>query len=419
MSAFFDVNIAFNELIAALSKALDACGTTTLLHGQRVGVVAEKIASYLVPEKRKEILYAGLLHDIGALDLQEHITTYDVFHKQALPENIIQHPLTSQRIFKKIPVLKNLHREVRSHHEMYDGTGYPDGLKGEEIPFLSQILLLSDYFEVNTSKKPEITFEEITSLYKEKKGVYFSPELVEQFLEILFIEKEFFLNCRSASFIEEKLQDLLLSLNVQRVDYDLDECLEVFAEIIDSKHQYTQGHSERVAYYANCIAKKMNLPQEFEKFIDIAGALHDLGKLSVPVSILDKPGRLTDEETKIIREHPKTSQDILECFESLFFIAETVGCHHEWMDGSGYPNGYVGEDIPLISRILAVADTFDALSSDRAYRKALPPEKCISILENAAGKQLDKQIVTLAIEVLPIARDYFFPSHNTTYASSS
>jgi len=172
------------------------------------------------------------------------------------------------------------------------------------------------------------------------------------------------------------------------------------SEAIEAKDIYTRGHSERVMKYGIKIAEKMNLDNEYIEKIKYAGILHDVGKIGIPESILQKNGGLTPDEYAIIKTHPEKGSKILSHMSSLKDINEIVKYHHERIDGTGYPEGLQGEKIPLGARILALADTFDAMTSDRPYRKGLPLEIVKAEIINNKNKQFDAKIVDILIEML-------------------
>ena len=171
----------------------------------------------------------------------------------------------------------------------------------------------------------------------------------------------------------------------------------VFA--IEAKDVYTKGHSERVSHYSIRIGEHMNLDKKEKRNLRWASILHDVGKIGIPESILNKPGRLTGDEFEIIKEHPVKGAKILEPVEQLSGSLPGIIHHHERYDGQGYPKGLKGDAIPLVARIIAVADTFDAISSDRAYRSAEDPEKAMAIVNEVAGSQLDADIVEVFTKV--------------------
>ncbi len=172
------------------------------------------------------------------------------------------------------------------------------------------------------------------------------------------------------------------------------------AEAIDAKDSYTRGHSDRVAEYAEALARRMRLEDDLLSAVRCAGYLHDTGKIGIPDAILLKPGRLTDEEYRQIMKHPVLSHKIIEPVEFPYDVKPLVRHHHERMDGSGYPDGLVGEEIPLGARIIGIADAYEAMTSDRPYRKALTQAAAVEELRRCAGTQFDAMLVSTFIEVL-------------------
>jgi putative nucleotidyltransferase with HDIG domain len=169
---------------------------------------------------------------------------------------------------------------------------------------------------------------------------------------------------------------------------------------IEASDSYTRGHSERVTRYSVALAKKLGLPQERLKIIERAAILHDIGKIGVDLTLLHKQGRLTAEDIIDLQQHPVIGMKILEPIEFLTDVRLCIGQHHERFDGLGYPNNIPSEQLLLESRILAIADSFDAMTSDRPYRKALPPEQAIKELQDNAGSQFDPVLVPHFIEIV-------------------
>lgn len=169
--------------------------------------------------------------------------------------------------------------------------------------------------------------------------------------------------------------------------------IQSLAAAVDAKDRYTCGHSERVAAYAIEIGKALDVPPEMQTSLNIAGLLHDLGKIGVPDSVLNKPGSLTAEERETIKRHSSVGGNILRRAPQLDVIIPAVIYHHERWDGKGYPDGLVGEAIPLIARIMGVADAFDAMTSERPYRKAMSVDAALMELTVGAGKQFDPAVV--------------------------
>lgn len=170
---------------------------------------------------------------------------------------------------------------------------------------------------------------------------------------------------------------------------------------IESRDQYTCGHSERVARYAKRLAKELGYDQEGCKQIYLTGLLHDIGKIGLSDSVLKKAGSLTDEEFAEIKKHPDLGWAILRELEPMEYILPGVLHHHERSDGKGYPDGLVKDETPLEGRLLAVVDAFDAMTSDRPYRKGMPWEKAVSILLDGADSQWDAEVVDSFLTIMP------------------
>ncbi len=176
--------------------------------------------------------------------------------------------------------------------------------------------------------------------------------------------------------------------------------MNTFISFIDAKDPYTRGHSRRVAMYAAEIAKRMRLTEDEVQNVYYAGLLHDAGKISVPDAVLNKPGKLSDEERKQIQDHTVAGGKMLKQMTSLRGIRETALYHHERYDGDGYPEGLKGESIPLYARIVGVADSYDAMSSNRVYRRHLNKDEIIEEIQKGSGTQFDPNIVPYMVDMI-------------------
>jgi HD-GYP domain-containing protein (c-di-GMP phosphodiesterase class II) len=165
------------------------------------------------------------------------------------------------------------------------------------------------------------------------------------------------------------------------------------AKAVDARDPYTFGHSSRVSEYGRRIAEGMGLPSEEVRKIELAGILHDIGKIGIPESVLRKPEKLTDEEFAIMRRHPDIAVSILEPLNEIYALLPVIGGHHEKIDGTGYPKGLRSEEIPQAAKILAVADVYDALTSERPYRKPSTPEEALSIMRRHFSSHIDMEIL--------------------------
>ncbi|MBR6404319.1 MAG: HD domain-containing protein [Eubacterium sp.] len=178
------------------------------------------------------------------------------------------------------------------------------------------------------------------------------------------------------------------------------EMIEAFAKTIDMKDKYTNGHSSRVAEYTAMLAEELGYDEEeVEKFYNIA-LLHDIGKIGIPPEVLNKPGKLTDQEFNIIKSHSAQGYKVLKDISIMPELAIGAGAHHERPDGKGYPKGLKGDEIPRVAQIIAVADTFDAMYSDRPYRKRMNFEKAVSIIKEVSGTQLFPDVVDAFVRLV-------------------
>jgi putative nucleotidyltransferase with HDIG domain len=209
------------------------------------------------------------------------------------------------------------------------------------------------------------------------------------------------------------LQKLVLRENVER---NLVDTITAFVNAIESKDQYLRGHSARVALYASDTAQMLGLTPEMVEVVRRGAMLHDLGKLSIMDTILRKPGALTDDEFALIKAHPVAGAKILEPLRFLAREACAVRYHHERFNGSGYPDGLAGEDIPLVARITTVADVFDAITSNRPYRTAMTVEQARDEIARGRNSHFDPRIAD-AFARIPVERLVEFNGHYETLVS--
>ena len=182
--------------------------------------------------------------------------------------------------------------------------------------------------------------------------------------------------------------------------------VETLAAAIDAKDTYTNGHSGRVAAYSREIARRAGYSEQRQRDIYMMGVLHDVGKIGVPDAVINKPGKLTDEEFALIKEHPATGARILSAIVEMPELAVGAHWHHERYDGRGYPDGLAGEDIPEEARIIAVADAYDAMTSNRSYRDAMPQSKVREQVERGRGTQFDPVFADIMLDMIDQDRDY-------------
>lgn len=278
---------------------------------------------------------------------------------------------------------------IRCLDEHYNGKGRPCGLQGQAIPVASGIALLSQVVDVfHHAGSPAQATAEI----KRRAGRWFDPMICEAFFAAA--ARPGFWEALLDESIGERVADLEPGARTIPLDEArLDAIAAGFGRVIDAKSPFTAGHSGRVAEYCRLMAEGLDLDENAQRTIHRAGLLHDIGKLGVSNSILDKPGKLDPAEWAAIQQHPLHTYEILSRIAPFRRWARLAGAHHERLDGRGYPWGLAGESIPLETRIITVADVFDAISADRPYRAAMPSEKVWQIIGEMRGEALDPDCV--------------------------
>lgn len=390
----------FKDLLKTLGLVLDLALGNKQQHSLRVAITSVQTGSLLglAAEELRDLFYSGLLHDLGEICLQEEERQLLVADLDPVPEHLRRHPAVGAQICAWIPSLEGTAQLIRQHKERYDGSGYPEGLRGNQISQASQVLALvnelDDYVFLTSprlDRDPRSRLREVAWRWRGRKV---SEEVADAFLEVQ--EKGVW---STAAFAETHWRSLkldvvdLAQLIELKEETLIESILRVLASVIDAKHAYTHGHSWRVAAYGRLVARYAGASETNQLKIYHAGLLHDAGKVAVPRAILDKPGALTDEEWKLIREHPRKTHLIVQTISGMEEVAEIAGAHHERVDGKGYFAGLAGDAIPWGARVLSIADTYDAMCSDRAYRKALPHEVAAEELERFSGRMYDPELV--------------------------
>ncbi|MBE6998086.1 MAG: HD domain-containing protein, partial [Ruminococcaceae bacterium] len=200
-------------------------------------------------------------------------------------------------------------------------------------------------------------------------------------------------------FYSKRQNQRLLKKQEEQSRY-ISDITKVFSECVDMRDAYTNGHSARVAKYTAMLAEKMGKPpEEVDRFYRIA-LLHDVGKISIPDAVLNKPGRLTDEEYAVMKSHSQRGFDVLKDIDIAPDLALGAGCHHERWDGKGYPRGLKGEEIPEVAQIIGVADTFDAMFSTRPYRKKMRLADVVAEIRRCSGTQLSPRVVDAFLQLV-------------------
>ena len=446
-----DQSMKMSELISALSHALDMTEGQPPGHCVRSCWIGMQLghASGLESYQLWELYYTILLKDLGCssnaaricqlyatddLDFKHDFKTVDgsltqvlnfvLLHtgvQQGLADRFKQ-TLTVMRngtqwskelmqtrcergadIARQLRFSESVAEGIRGLDEHWNGQGKPYGRKGEAISLYSRIALLSQVIDVFfTGTDKHACLAEI----KKRRDSWFDPSLVDAFLRIA--DEAFWQNLARTDLTEQiiQLEPAQCQINLDE-DY-IDEIAAAFGQVVDSKSPYTAGHSDRVALITELLAKELGYTEERRRWLKRAALLHDVGKLGVSNSILDKPGKLTDEEFSTIKLHAKFTGEILSRIDAFTELSDVAQAHHERMDGKGYPLGLKDEQITLDTRIITTADIFDAITADRPYRGPIPVPQALSMMEEHLDTQIDRRCYEA---LLKVSHEFHFIDH--------
>lgn len=364
-------------------------------HGSKVCYIACMIAEHmdLNEGERTDLYYSALLHDLGLSSTKQLI---DIMQTEAKGE--FSHCERGYALLKRCPYTNRFSRIVLHHHDKWAGTN-ESGIMGNDIPVCSRIINVANRVDVLIQPREYILYQkdDIVKAINRDSGTLFDPQVVKAFNQVAYLES-FWLDL-ATRHAEELLYKNKPMENVTLNYEELEDIAIIFAQMVDSKSTFTLRHSRRVASVAVALAERLKfLPIECE-MIKIAALLHDLGNLSIPDEILDKRGKLTKDEYKIIKRHTYFTYFVLNKIKGFDTISQWASQHHERLDGQGYPFHTKAETLPLGARILAVSDTLTALAEDRPYRKAYPTESICEILNQCVSEgALDGEIVNVVTE---------------------
>lgn len=284
---------------------------------------------------------------------------------------------------------------IASLDEHWDGCGYPMRLAGKDIPLLSRIMNLSQTLAVFWCSGGQ---DAAMTVMKQRVRRWFDPEIV-QAARSLHKCGELFRGLDDKDLVTAVAAVEPAGIELSFNEDGIDRICDAFAELIDTKSPFTFQHSAGVAKAAVGMAHHMGCSQASVTLLRRVGLLHDIGKLSISNSILEKPGKLDAAEWQVVRKHPEYSQQILQRVPGFTRLSQVAGSHHERLDGKGYYRGLSAADLDMEARILAVADVYDALAAERPYRKAMPRDDVLSVLQKDCPHSLDADCVHALSEV--------------------
>lgn len=394
------MKINLQRAITSLTGALDFVGIDEVHHGKRVALMALSIAQEMTwPQARcEEMLYAGMLHDCGVSRNKEHRSLTETLEWEGAEE----HCLRGEQYLLACPPLARFSTVVRWHHTRWEKLLPldidPDRRLEANLIFLADRadVLLAPYF-VGATLKNEILWEypAIVERLTGLAGTLFCPELAAAFRCVA--SRESFWLAMDPAYIEDEIEGHLARSTP--VELDTAQALAIaglFARTVDAKSSYTLEHSTRVARIARFLAETLGFGGQHLDEIEIAGLLHDLGKLRVPEEIIDKPGPLTREERAFVMRHSYDTGHLLKKVFPNLPIAEWAAMHHENLLGTGYPFHRQAKVIPREARLIAVADIFQALAQERPYRGHMDKSEVMSRLEGLSTQgRIDPEMVDL------------------------
>jgi HD-GYP domain-containing protein (c-di-GMP phosphodiesterase class II) len=387
-----------NDILLCLSNAQDLISPDLSNHNQQVAYLSFRLCEQIgLPlQDKKDVFLAALVHDIGALSHNELLTLIE-----NEPDTSNQHAWKGAKLLEGFKPLTSIAPLVKYHHISWkngDGLTY----RGEPVPLYSHIIHLADRFCANIQFPAYNILTQLPNILTKinaKNGSIFVPNFVEAINQLS--QKEYvWLDLISRDPIK-MLSDSGLS---ETLTLDINDTIDfaiLLSRIIDFRSRFTACHSAGVAKVAEALAQLFAFSPQECKMMLIAGYLHDIGKLSIDNAILEKMGPLTSDEFNQIRTHTYYTYSLLNNIKQFGVIKLWACLHHERLDGNGYPFHLDAENIPLGSRIMAVADVFSALTEDRPYRKGMPLDRVLQILDDmVTSEALDKTVVALLKENL-------------------
>lgn len=433
-----NTDLLLSEVIAALSFALDLTEGQPAGHSIRccwIGMhIGEKLG--LTQHEQWNLYYTLLLKDAGCSSnaarlyelyggderkIKHDFKTVDNNDVQQITKFVISHTGIGEGLITKIKRLYKLSKHgeeyatelietrcergadiairlgfndsiadgIRYLDEHWNGQGKPYKKAGNDIPVISQIALLSqvaDVFFMSGDKESSL------NQVQHRAGSWFNPELVKIFHDL----------SNNDAFWEKLGQDDLQneitklepsSLAMKVTEARLDDITAAFGMIVDAKSPFTYNHSSRVALYTDAIADYFDYAEDHRAYLRRGALLHDIGKLGISNDILDKPGKLTDDEWALMHQHSLYTEEILLHLSPFTTLAKMAGAHHERLDGKGYPYGLNASDIHMDTRIITVADIFDAITAARPYRGPIPVDKSLEIMTQECGTAIDTTVL--------------------------
>lgn len=409
------LNIPIIDIVLSLSSAIDLINPVNANHHKRVAYISYNIAKEMdLPDSEiKDLVLASLLHDCGTVNLSERNSIFEYEFEISILKRLAQGK-KGWFILRDAADLYNAAEIIKFHH-VYWAERTDSHLESCQIPISSYILHLADSVDILIESNIDILSQRrnIEDLVNANNGTIFMPKVVKAFNNLF--EKQYFWFDIVNPYLDNILKQIMYPYNFYINNEDLHQYAKIAHRIIDFRSSYTITHSIGVATCASLLASKLGFSDYDVKVMHSAGLIHDIGMLSIPEDILDKPGTLDLAEFNIVKSHTYHTYRILDSIPGLERIRDWASFHHEKLDGTGYPFGLKANQLDLGSRILAVSDLFTSLTEERSYRPALSLDTAMEIINSA--KNLDSDVKSCLrenlneiVEAVKIAKNDFYKS---------
>jgi putative two-component system response regulator len=370
------------------------------------GIYSEELSTWDI----NQFIMSSQLHDVGKISIRDNILMKPGKLTDKEFEEIKKHTVYGMKIMEKIEssmpeyaVLKHAKILAASHHEKWDGTGYPNHLKGEEIPLQGRLMAIIDVYDALTNNRPyksALTHEESLGIIKLNRGTHFDPVLCDVFIQH---EKEFKSLTSSGAAGFQQVQS----------EVDWESVSQAVAVIMDARSGIDTMQTEKIKLYLTILMNALTKDKRYKDEVSswdmdvflLSAQLHDVGKIAIDDNILHKTENLTDAEFNNIKTHTDMGVKVIrqigenvEETEMVQFAEALPGSHHEKWDGSGYPQGLKGMDIPIQGRLMAIVDVYAALTNDRPDRKRISHHDAVELIKSYSGSYFDPDLVGIFLD---------------------
>lgn len=412
LSAF--PKLSRGTILVALSRAFDLAEGRRPGHAQRVAYIGLYLAEELQldPAQVEDVFFGCLLHDAGmagaapgarvetargstivsgSTRAADVLSSVPVGGWTDVLKALAAHCELGATIVRKLGLGDSVARAVASHHDCWDGSGLPGAVAGNALPMVARVVAVADRVEsmIDAEGSPLLVRRHGPALVRDMAGSELDPALAEQMAQIASRDA-FWLG-----FYDNDLASALMALNFGGTmgREELFDFVSVLSDLVDGRNGREAGTGRRVGDLARRVALACDMTERRADLVKVAALLQDIGTLGVPVHFLSKPDILSIEEMSAVQMHPTYARDILSEIPGLGAPAWWVGCHHERIDGKGYPGMLEGDEVPTEAQIIGMCEAFDALTSDRPYRRAMPAVDAFEVMRGLGGTRFDPYLL--------------------------